>query len=72
MALEVGISKAMLSKTENAQTSCSLSTLAALARGLDVLPLQFPNPRPLRPGDRPLALQHHCQWPVSSVLSHFL
>lgn len=36
MALEVGISKAMLSKIENAQTSCSLGTLAALARGLDV------------------------------------
>jgi transcriptional regulator with XRE-family HTH domain len=36
MALDVGISKAMLSKIENAQTSCSLSTLAALARGLDV------------------------------------
>ncbi|MBA3741541.1 helix-turn-helix domain-containing protein [Sporichthya sp.] len=36
MAVEVGISKAMLSKIENAQTACSLSTLAALARGLDV------------------------------------
>lgn len=36
MALRVGISKAMLSKIENAQTSCSLSTLALLARGLDV------------------------------------
>lgn len=36
MAVEVGISKAMLSKIENAQTSCSLNTLAALARGLDV------------------------------------
>lgn len=36
MALEAGISKAMVSKIENAQTSCSLSTLAALARGLDV------------------------------------
>lgn len=36
MAEHVGISKAMLSKIENAQTSCSLSTLAALARGLDV------------------------------------
>jgi transcriptional regulator with XRE-family HTH domain len=36
MALQVGISKAMLSKIENAQTSASLSTLAALARGLDV------------------------------------
>ncbi|MCX4094410.1 helix-turn-helix domain-containing protein [Nocardia sp. alder85J] len=30
------ISKAMLSKIENAQTSCSLSTIANLARGLDV------------------------------------
>ena len=28
MAEKVGISKAMLSKIENAQTSCSLSTLA--------------------------------------------
>jgi transcriptional regulator with XRE-family HTH domain len=36
MALRVGISKAMLSKIENAQTSCSLSTLALLANGLDV------------------------------------
>lgn len=36
MAAHVGISKAMLSKIENAQTSCSLSTLARLARGLDV------------------------------------
>lgn len=36
MAVQVGISKAMLSKIENAQTSCSLSTLAALAKGLDV------------------------------------
>lgn len=36
MAARVGISKAMLSKIENAQTSCSLSTLALLARGLDV------------------------------------
>lgn len=32
----VGISKAMLSKIENAQTSCSLSTLARLAKGFDV------------------------------------
>jgi quercetin dioxygenase-like cupin family protein/DNA-binding XRE family transcriptional regulator len=32
----VGISKAMLSKIENAQTSCSLATLARLAAGLDV------------------------------------
>lgn len=36
MAAHVGISKAMLSKIENAQTSCSLGTLARLARGLDV------------------------------------
>ncbi|MEV0249236.1 XRE family transcriptional regulator [Nocardia sp. NPDC050712] len=36
MATKVGISKAMLSKIENAQTSCSLSTLARLAAGLDV------------------------------------
>ena len=36
MAVRVGISKAMMSKIENAQTSCSLSTLALLARGLDV------------------------------------
>jgi transcriptional regulator with XRE-family HTH domain len=36
MAVRVGISKAMLSKIENAQTSCSLSTLALLARGFDV------------------------------------
>jgi len=36
MATRVGISKAMLSKIENAQTSCSLSTLARLATGLDV------------------------------------
>lgn len=36
MAEKVGISKAMLSKIENAQTSCSLSTLARLAAGLDV------------------------------------
>ncbi|HEX5144196.1 MAG TPA: XRE family transcriptional regulator [Mycobacterium sp.] len=36
MATRVGISKAMLSKIENAQTSCSLSTLALLAKGLDV------------------------------------
>jgi transcriptional regulator with XRE-family HTH domain len=35
-AQRIGISKAMLSKIENAQTSCSLSTLAALAKGLDV------------------------------------
>lgn len=36
MAVKVGISKAMLSKIENAQTSCSLNTLARLAAGLDV------------------------------------
>jgi len=36
MAAKIGISKAMLSKVENAQTSCSLSTVALLARGLDV------------------------------------
>ena len=32
----IGVSKAMLSKVENAQTSCSLTTLSRLARGLDV------------------------------------
>ena len=36
MAAEIGISKAMLSKIENAQTSCSLATLALLSAGLDV------------------------------------
>jgi DNA-binding XRE family transcriptional regulator/quercetin dioxygenase-like cupin family protein len=36
MAIKAGISKAMLSKIENAQTSCSLSTLAKLAAMLDV------------------------------------
>lgn len=36
LAEKVGISRAMLSKIENAQTSCSLATLAALAKGLDV------------------------------------
>src|SRR5262249_38648149 len=36
MAARVGISKAMMSKIENAQTSCSLSTLALLASGFDV------------------------------------
>jgi DNA-binding XRE family transcriptional regulator len=36
LADKVGISKAMLSKIENSQTSCSLSTLARLAGGLDV------------------------------------
>jgi transcriptional regulator with XRE-family HTH domain len=32
----IGVSKAMLSKIENAQTSCSLTTLARLAKGLQV------------------------------------
>jgi transcriptional regulator with XRE-family HTH domain len=36
LAERVGISKAMLSKIENAQTSCSLGTLARLSAGLDV------------------------------------
>lgn len=36
MAVRVGISKPMLSKIENAQTSCSLGTLSALSKGLDV------------------------------------
>src|SRR6195952_4806987 len=36
MAARVGLSKAMLSKIENAQTSCSLTTLSRLAAGLDV------------------------------------
>jgi transcriptional regulator with XRE-family HTH domain len=36
MAARVGVSKAMLSKIENAQTSCSLTTLASLAAGLEV------------------------------------
>jgi len=36
MAARVGISKAMLSKIENAQTSCSLTTLGRLATGLGV------------------------------------
>ena len=36
MAEHVGISKAMLSKIENAQTSCSLTTLSRLATGLQV------------------------------------
>ncbi|MFT3660289.1 MAG: XRE family transcriptional regulator [Gordonia sp. (in: high G+C Gram-positive bacteria)] len=35
-AARAGISKAMLSKIENAQTSCSLSTLARLAEAFDV------------------------------------
>ncbi|MEP9393153.1 XRE family transcriptional regulator [Gordonia sp. VNQ95] len=36
MAIRVGISKAMLSKIENAQTSCSLATLARLATAFDI------------------------------------
>ncbi len=36
LAERIGISKAMLSKIENAQTSCSLGTLARLATGLEV------------------------------------
>ncbi|GAA1821637.1 helix-turn-helix domain-containing protein [Nesterenkonia flava] len=36
MAGRIGLSKAMLSKIENAQTSSSLATLALLAQGLDV------------------------------------
>ncbi|WP_431234098.1 helix-turn-helix domain-containing protein [Mycolicibacterium psychrotolerans] len=36
MATRVGISKAMMSKIENVQTSPSLSTLALLAKGFDV------------------------------------
>jgi transcriptional regulator with XRE-family HTH domain len=36
MAARVGLSKAMLSKIENAQTSCSLTTLARLADGLAI------------------------------------
>ena len=36
MAERIGMSKAMLSKIENAQTSCSLATLARLSAGLDV------------------------------------
>ena len=36
MAARVGISKAMMSKIENVQTSPSLSTLALLAKGFDV------------------------------------
>lgn len=35
-AARTGISKAMLSKIENSQTSCSLTTLARLAEGLGV------------------------------------
>lgn len=36
LAEQTGMSKAMLSKIENAQTSCSLSTLARLADALEV------------------------------------
>lgn len=36
LATRVGISKAMLSKIENAQTSASLATVDALAKGLEV------------------------------------
>ncbi|WP_044495538.1 helix-turn-helix domain-containing protein [Nesterenkonia massiliensis] len=36
MAARMGLSKAMLSKIENAQTSSSLTTLSMLAQGLDV------------------------------------
>lgn len=36
LAQRCGMSKAMLSKIENAQTSCSLSTLARLAEALEV------------------------------------
>ncbi|WP_416966664.1 helix-turn-helix domain-containing protein [Streptomyces sp. 4F14] len=36
MAARVGLSKAMLSKIENAQTSCSLTTLGRLANGLGI------------------------------------
>lgn len=36
MATRVGISKAMLSKIENAQTSCSLTTVARLAAALEI------------------------------------
>jgi transcriptional regulator with XRE-family HTH domain len=36
MAERIGISKAMFSKIENAQTACSLSTLSRLAEGFNV------------------------------------
>ncbi|MFD0854391.1 helix-turn-helix domain-containing protein, partial [Actinomadura adrarensis] len=36
LAQRIGMSKAMLSKIENAQTSCSLSTLSRLAEALGV------------------------------------
>jgi transcriptional regulator with XRE-family HTH domain len=38
LATRAGISKAMLSKIENAHTSCSLTTVARLAQALDVPP----------------------------------
>lgn len=36
LAQRIGMSKAMLSKIENAQTSCSLSTLSRLAEALEI------------------------------------
>ncbi|WTW94295.1 XRE family transcriptional regulator [Streptomycetaceae bacterium NBC_01309] len=36
MATRVGVSKAMLSKIENSQTSCSLATLERIADGLNI------------------------------------
>jgi transcriptional regulator with XRE-family HTH domain len=36
LAVRAGMSKAMVSKIENAQTSCSLTTLARIAGGLEV------------------------------------
>jgi transcriptional regulator with XRE-family HTH domain len=36
LAVQAGMSKAMVSKIENAQTSCSLTTLARIAGGLEV------------------------------------
>jgi len=36
LAYRIGLSKAMLSKIENAQTSCSLTTLGRLAEGLEI------------------------------------
>lgn len=38
LAVRTGVSKPMLSKIENAQTSCSLTTVARLAAALDVPP----------------------------------
>ena len=40
LAEAIGVSRAMLSKIENALTSCSLTTIAAIARGLEV-PVSF-------------------------------